>query len=76
MNKPPLVYTLSPNTTSGPTRGVLLSELAASFLLSYSPVMLMLILATVLSSKNPYAFLTTFDTIFLIDDSGFIAGRN
>ncbi|KAK3178034.1 hypothetical protein OEA41_000166 [Lepraria neglecta] len=28
------------------------------------------------STDNPYAFLTTFDTIFLIDDSGSMAGRS
>ena len=28
------------------------------------------------TDDDPYAFLTTFDTIFLIDDSGSMAGSN
>lgn len=32
--------------------------------------------ASITSAEDPYAFLSTFDTIFLIDDSGSMAGRS
>jgi hypothetical protein len=75
MNEPPPAYTPSPNAASGPTRGALPSELAAPSSSSYSPATPTSIPATVLSGEDPYAFLTTFDTILLIDDSGSMAGR-
>ncbi|PMD12221.1 hypothetical protein NA56DRAFT_695643 [Hyaloscypha hepaticicola] len=78
MNEPPLAYTPSPNVASGPTRGALLSELAVPSSSSYSPATpAVSIPATIhLSGEDPYAFLTTFDTTLLIDDSGSMAGRS
>ena len=78
INKPPLAYTPSPNTASGPTRGALPSELAVPSSLLYSPVMpAVLILATIHpSSEDPYAFLTTFNTTLLINNSGSMAGHS
>ena len=35
-----------------------------------------LTVASITNDNDPYAFLSTFDTVFLIDDSGSMAGRN
>lgn len=34
------------------------------------------LIAIGITSKDPYSFLSTFDTVFLVDDSGSIAGRS
>ncbi|KAH8759536.1 hypothetical protein F5882DRAFT_479498 [Hyaloscypha sp. PMI_1271] len=76
MNEPPPAYTPSPNTALGPTRGALPSELAVPSSLSYSPATPAVSIPATIhpSGEDPYAFLTTFDTILLIDDSGSMAG--
>ena len=78
MNEPPPAYTPSPNAASSPTCGALPSELAVPSSSSYSPATpAVSILATIHpSGEDPYAFLTTFDTTLLIDDSGSMAGRS
>lgn len=67
----------SPNAASSPTCGALLSELAVPSSSLYSPATpAVSILATIHpSGEDPYAFLTTFDTTLLIDNSGSMAGR-
>ena len=76
-NEPPPAYTPSSNTASGPTLGAQPSELAAPPSPSYTlaTTAASAVPATRPSGEDPYAFLTTFDTILLIDDSGSMAGR-
>ncbi|PMD53349.1 uncharacterized protein K444DRAFT_646752 [Hyaloscypha bicolor E] len=76
-NEPPPAYMPSPNAASSPTCGALLSELAVPSSSLYSPATpAVSILATIHpSGEDPYAFLTTFDTTLLIDNSGSMAGR-
>ena len=63
-NEPPPAYTPSPTAESGPALGPSPA---------YSPPV-----ASTASSgaEDPYSFLTTFDTVLLIDDSGSMAGRS
>ena len=77
MNEPPPAYTPSPNAASGPTRGALSSKLVAPSL-PYSPATPAASIPANVhpSGEDPYAFLTTFDTTLLIDDSGSMAGRD
>ena len=81
-NEPPPAYSTSPTSDSGPTL-VPVSESehdaadvpspdytpSASSAASSRP-------ASMEGEESPYAFLTTFDTTLLIDDSGSMAGRS
>ena len=64
----------SPFSTTTPTRRPRAAEAPPA----YSPPARDTIIpgAMAVSSDSPYAFLTQFDTVFLIDDSGSMAGRS
>ncbi|OBT67124.1 hypothetical protein VE03_04418 [Pseudogymnoascus sp. 23342-1-I1] len=64
-NEPPPAYTPTPTAASGPVLGPspAYAPPAASTPAASGP-------------EDPYSFLTTFDTVILIDDSGSMAGRS
>ncbi|ELR08473.1 hypothetical protein VC83_01239 [Pseudogymnoascus destructans] len=64
-NEPPPAYTPSPTAASGPALGPSPA---------YTPPTP--ITTTSSGPEDPYSFLTTFDTVLLIDDSGSMAGRS
>ncbi|OBT80046.1 hypothetical protein VF21_01089 [Pseudogymnoascus sp. 05NY08] len=64
-NEPPPAYTPSPTAASGPALGPSPA---------YTPPAP--IATTSSGPEDPYSFLTTFDTVLLIDDSGSMAGRS
>lgn len=70
-NEPPPAYTASPTATSGPTLGpspAYTPPRAASPAPSNA--------SSARQEEDPYTFLTQFDTLLLIDDSGSMAGRS
>jgi hypothetical protein len=69
-NEPPPVYTSSPTHASGPTLGPSPPYTAPARASSPAPS------SHSAQQEDPYAFLTTFDTVLLIDDSGSMAGRS
>lgn len=78
-NEPPPAYTPSPTTASGPTVTSQLAGLPAARpveLSSNSTPSYTLPLDIPTGPESPYAFLSTFDTTLLIDDSGSMAGRS
>jgi hypothetical protein len=72
-NEPPPAYTPSPTAASGPAIENPPAELEAipSPLTQAAPQ-----LPPARSGEDPYAFLSTFNTTLLIDDSGSMAGRS
>lgn len=68
---PPPAYTEEVNTASGPTLGA--SPCYERFQNGAHPAISVSQSST---AEDPYAFLNDFDTIFLIDDSGSMAGRS
>jgi uncharacterized protein YegL len=75
-NEPPPAYTPSPTTASGPTLGpsppYVAPEAPTASIRTPSPSPS----TDSRQQEDPYTFLTTFDTILLIDDSGSMAGRS
>ncbi|KFZ18085.1 hypothetical protein V502_04299, partial [Pseudogymnoascus sp. VKM F-4520 (FW-2644)] len=63
-NEPPPAYTPTPTAASGPVLGP--SPAYTPPTVSTAPA----------GAEDPYSFLTTFDTVLLIDDSGSMAGRS
>lgn len=78
-NEPPPAYTPSPTAQSGPT---IPAVIPTTLVRPPSPAVSSMSAATFHSTittstpEDPYAFLSSFDTIFLIDDSGSMAGRS
>jgi uncharacterized protein YegL len=71
-NEPPPAYTPSPTAASGPTIEPAIFELESPTTTTNPPVPV----SATSHGEDPYAFLTTFDTTLLIDDSGSMAGRS
>jgi uncharacterized protein YegL len=71
-NEPPPAYTPNPTIDSGPAVP-LNASLNARNARDVSPAPS---IGGISTPEDPYAFLATFDTIFVIDDSGSMAGRS
>jgi uncharacterized protein YegL len=70
-NAPPPAYSPSPTAATGPIfTPQQPPELATSSNGQAAPI------ATGITSEDPYSFLSTFDTVLLVDDSGSMAGRS
>lgn len=79
-NEPPPAYTPSPTAASGPIINEPPSASLANLSINPPPVRAASPSPSMLSQlstpEDPFAFLTQFDTVFLIDDSGSMAGRS
>lgn len=71
--EPPPAYTPSPTAESGPTLPAVTPPYTPR---SASPAPSNASRITVTTAEDPYAFLSSFDTIFVVDDSGSMAGRS
>jgi uncharacterized protein YegL len=72
-NDPPPAYTPSPTLETGPTVPLSNNNLSPANARGVSPAPSINSIST---PEDPYAFLSTFDTLFVIDDSGSMAGRS
>jgi hypothetical protein len=70
-NAPPPVYSLSPTAATGP-----IFTPQQPLELATSSNRQAALIATGITSEDPYSFLSTFDTVLLVDDSGSMAGRS
>jgi hypothetical protein len=73
-SEPPPAYTPNPTSDSGPS--IPAGGLGASNARGVSPAPSNFSAISVSTPEDPYAFLSSFDTIFVIDDSGSMAGRS
>src|ERR1700739_2545117 len=71
-NEPPPAYTPLPMGASGPTLGPSPLSIAPVGASSLTPSAM----PQATQQEDTYAFLTQFDTVLLIDDSGSMAGRS
>lgn len=73
-NEPPPAYTASPTAASGPNLGPAPAYPGNAD--AASPLSRASSTRSARQEEDPYSFLTTFDTLLLIDDSGSMAGRS